>query len=97
MLDCPFACVWHRLLGITKMTVTEQDIAAVLRRLAKDRRPDKTFCPSEAARLLSDDWRPLMADVRRVAGKIGLRATQKGRVVHPVTARGPIRLAHKPD
>jgi len=69
----------------------DAEIARVLRALADARRPG-TFCPSEAARALSDDWRPLMGDVRRVAAEIGLAATQGGRAVDPATARGPIRL-----
>jgi len=60
--------------------------------LARSRGPDKTFCPSEAARRLADDWRPLMDDVRRVAVTLPLRATQRGCPVDPVAARGPIRL-----
>lgn len=72
--------------------LSDNDIAAVLRDLAV-RRAGKTFCPSEAARALSDDWRPLMPDVRRVAKDIGLTATQRGQIVDPDTARGPIRLS----
>ena len=68
-------------------------IAGVLRALAAERGPSATFCPSEAARRLCDDWRPLMPDVRRVARDIGLRATQGGQAVDPVAARGPIRLS----
>ncbi len=59
--------------------------------LAAERAP-KTFCPSEAARLLSADWRLLMPDVRRVAATLPLIATQKGQPVDPLTAKGPIRL-----
>lgn len=73
--------------------VSDADIAAVLRDLAEKRGPRKTFCPSEAARALAEDWRPLMPDIRRVAGEIGLRATQGGRLVDPETATGPIRLS----
>ena len=53
----------------------------------------RTICPSEVARALADDWRPLMGEVRRVAASMAeVRATQKGRPVDPRTARGPIRL-----
>jgi hypothetical protein len=45
---------------------------------------------------LADDWRPLMPEVRRVAAALGLRATQGGVRVDPLTARGPIRLAQDP-
>ena len=72
--------------------MTDDRIAAVLMTLARERAP-RSFCPSEAARRLSDDWRPLMADVRRVAQGLPLQATQGGTRVDPVAARGPIRLS----
>nr|WP_091846621.1 DUF3253 domain-containing protein [Palleronia pelagia] len=71
---------------------SDDEVAEVLMALARSRGPEKTFCPSEAARRLADDWRPLMDDVRRVAATLPLRATQRGRPVDPVAARGPIRL-----
>ncbi|WP_425038184.1 DUF3253 domain-containing protein [Primorskyibacter sp. S187A] len=74
----------------------DEDIARVLLDLAHARGPDKSFCPSEGARRLADDWRPLMADVRRVARDTGLMATQKGVEVDPVLAKGPIRLRLRP-
>lgn len=70
----------------------DEVIAAALMALAKERAP-RTFCPSEAARRLVPDWRPLMVQVRRVAAVLPLDATQKGRPVDPLTATGPIRLA----
>ena len=75
--------------------MTDDRIRAELQRLAESRSGDATFCPSEAARALSDDWRPLMADVRRVAAGMGLRATQGGVEVDAMTAIGPIRLARR--
>ncbi|MEM6895861.1 MAG: DUF3253 domain-containing protein [Pseudomonadota bacterium] len=53
----------------------------------------KTFCPSEAARRVASDWRPLMPRVRELAKAEGLTATQKGHPVDPTQARGPIRLS----
>jgi hypothetical protein len=73
----------------------DADIKATLLALASERGPDKTFCPSEAARRVADDWRPLMPDVRRIAATLPLVATQKGVPVDPITAKGPIRLALK--
>jgi hypothetical protein len=67
-------------------------IAAALMELARRRGPERSFCPSEAARALADDWRPLMPEVRRVASRLPLAATQKGRAVDAAAARGPIRL-----
>jgi hypothetical protein len=72
--------------------VTDERIAAVLMDLAHRRGRGASFCPSEAARALAADWRPLMPEVRRVAAGLPLRATQKGVAVDPMTARGPIRL-----
>jgi hypothetical protein len=74
------------------MTPSDKDIADVLLDLAHQRGVGKTFCPSEAARRLSDDWRPLMPEVRRVAAKLDLVASQKGVPIDPMTAKGPIRL-----
>jgi hypothetical protein len=65
-------------------------IAAALMDLALARAP-KTFCPSEAARALAPDWRPLMPRIRIVAATLPLVATQKGAPVDPVAAKGPIR------
>ena len=55
-----------------------------------------TICPSEAARALAEDWRPLMQPVRDTAAAMvddgRLEVTQKGEVVDPRAARGAIRL-----
>lgn len=74
----------------------DDEIAAVLMRLAEARGPERSFCPSEAARALRGDWRALMPEVRRVAADIGLVATQAGEPVDGTTARGPIRLRLPP-
>ena len=78
------------------MTPRDARIAEVLMDLAHRRGMGASFCPSEAARALSDDWRPLMPEVRRVAASLPLLATQKGLPVDPVGARGPIRLRLAP-
>lgn len=75
------------------MTPSDEVIAAALLDLALRRGRGKTFCPSEVARGLAADWRPLMARVRAVAAAQGdVEAVQKGMPVDPLTARGPIRL-----
>ncbi|MEL6644337.1 MAG: DUF3253 domain-containing protein [Pseudomonadota bacterium] len=71
---------------------TDDEISAALMTLAHERGASKSFCPSEAARALSDDWRPLMPEIRRVAATLPLIVTQRGAPVDPLTARGPIRL-----
>ncbi|MFQ6553897.1 DUF3253 domain-containing protein [Aestuariibius insulae] len=74
--------------------MTDADIAATLRAFALQRGADKTFCPSEVARALAGDWRPLMPRIREIAAAMpDLKATQKGQTVDPVTATGPIRLS----
>lgn len=79
------------------MPPSAEAIAATLAGLAAARGPGRSFCPSEAARRLAADWRPLMPQVRRVAGEMQaagrLRALQRGAPVDPCTASGPIRLA----
>lgn len=71
----------------------EEAILALLARRARG----KTICPSEAARAVRpDDWRRLMERTRRAARRLvahgRLDVLQKGQVVDPSTARGPIRL-----
>lgn len=74
------------------MRVTDEDIADALMRLARARGPAKSFCPSEAARALADDWHALMPEVRRVASGLPLVATRRGVEVSHGEAHGPIRL-----
>ncbi len=59
------------------------DIDQTLLRLAADRGPDKSLCPSEVARALeAQGWRRLMPAVRAAA----VRMAQAGRVV--ITRKG---------
>lgn len=68
-------------------------LRSVILDLALARGRGRSFCPSEAARMLAEDWRSLMPEVREVAaGMPEIMATQGGVEVDPVTARGPIRL-----
>ncbi len=72
--------------------MSERVRAAILD-LALQRGRAKSLCPSEVAKALAEDWRPLMPDVRAVAAAMPeIVATQGGVEVDPVTARGPIRL-----
>ncbi|WGV15837.1 DUF3253 domain-containing protein [Fuscovulum ytuae] len=75
------------------MTPSDEVIAALMLDLALRRGRGKTFCPSDVARGLAADWRPLMGRVRMVAAShADIEAVQKGEPVDPLTARGPIRL-----
>lgn len=74
-------------------------IAALILEQTAARAPGRSVCPSEVARALARDWRPLMPEVRAVAAELAdqglVVATQRGRPVDPRTARGPVRL-HRP-
>lgn len=86
------------------MTHSTEAIARAILDLAAARGPEKTICPSEAARALggSDEkvWSRLMPQVRRVAvdlmkaGQVEIR--RKGRAVDPDDFRGVYRIAIKP-
>jgi hypothetical protein len=58
----------------------------------------RTICPSEAARVLGGDdgFRPFMPVVREAAAELvrerRIDVLQRGAVVDPASARGPIRL-----
>lgn len=88
--------------------VTQQDLqleAAILQ-LLDQRSLRATICPSEAARLVASTergaegdkelWRELMEPARAAARRLvaagTVAVTQKGQVVDPSTARGPIRI-----
>ncbi|GAA3290132.1 DUF3253 domain-containing protein [Arthrobacter citreus] len=56
-----------------------------------------SICPSDAARAVEpEEWRPLMEPVRQAAARLMERGdveiTQRGKVIDPATARGPIRI-----
>ncbi|MEL6595393.1 MAG: DUF3253 domain-containing protein [Pseudomonadota bacterium] len=76
---------------------SDSDIAAAILDRVAARGAGKSICPSEVARGLSEDWRDLMPEVRRVAGVLSrdgqVRVTQKGTPIDPELARGPIRLS----
>lgn len=63
------------------------------------RGPDKSICPSDVARSLADEWRPLMHLVRQVAvtlaasGQIDI--LRKGKPIDPAAMHGVIRLRTK--
>lgn len=76
-----------------KSTATETAILAML----ATRKAGSTICPSEVARQLHPEtWRDHMEDVRNAARRLVARhqlvITQRGQIVDPSTAKGPIRL-----
>ncbi len=75
----------------------DRELEAAIVRLLAERPRDASICPSEAARIVGrDDWRSLMEPSRRAARRLVARGeveiTQRGRVVDPSTAKGPIRI-----
>ena len=78
------------------MIATDDAIKRAILDLTAARGPEKSICPSEVARAVSADWRPMMAAVRRVAVDL-VRADQieilrHGKPVDPAGLRGVIRL-----
>jgi len=69
-------------------------------RLVAERGPDKTICPSDAARALAgdkpDEWGPLMQPLRRVAVRLAkegrLVIYRKGKQADPDDFKGLYRL-----
>lgn len=91
---CSDACRRH------KVNATDRQLEDKIRTLLDSRSRDATICPSDVARAVSDDaWRELMEPVRRAARRLvdagEVEITQKGTVVDPSTAKGPIRIRWK--
>ena len=82
------------------MGLTGAEIERAISGLLEQRDAGRTICPSEAARALAEDWRPLMPRVRETAYAMAdagrLEITQSGEVVDGRTARGAIRLRLPP-
>ncbi|MGU3434131.1 DUF3253 domain-containing protein [Actinomycetes bacterium M1A6_2h] len=79
------------------VTDTDHELEEQIRGLLASRAATSSICPSDVARAVSpDDWRPLMEPVRKAARRMvdagEVEITQKGSVVDPSTARGPIRI-----
>lgn len=78
--------------------MSEPAIRDAILALTAARGAEKSICPSEVARALSpEDWRPLMARIRREAAALAqegrIDILRKGKPVDPATEiRGVIRL-----
>ncbi len=75
----------------------DRELTQSIRGLLDARAGSATICPSEAARAVGgEDWRDLMEPARRAARRLvaagEVEITQRGQVVDPSTARGPIRI-----
>lgn len=76
-------------------------LAAAMRTLLRHRDPDKSICPSDAARVVGGEtWRDAMEPARVVARGLAtagvIEVRQQGRAVDIDMAKGPIRLARGP-
>ena len=80
-----------------KVRPVDREREAAIVSLLEKRAGGATICPSEAAKVVSpDDWRDLMEPARCAARRLvaaeHVVITQKGRIVDPSTAKGPIRI-----
>jgi hypothetical protein len=81
--------------------VSEPDeVERMILRMVAERGPDRTICPSDAARALAgdkpDEWGPLMQPLRRVAVRLAkegrLVIYRKGKQADPDDFKGIYRL-----
>lgn len=80
-----------------KLAAVDRELERSILELLASRPRGGSICPSEAARAVGgDDWQVLMeaarAAARRLVADGEVEITQRGRVVDPSTARGPIRI-----
>ena len=84
----------------------DHEMESAITTLLDDRAGGATICPSEAARFVArtrgergDGWRELMeparAAARRMVSAGVVEIVQKGQVVDPSTAKGPIRIRRR--
>ncbi len=71
-------------------------VEAQILALTSARGSGKSICPSEVARSLADEWRPLMSVVRAEAARLAregrIDILRKGKRVEPDAMHGVIRL-----
>jgi hypothetical protein len=78
------------------------ELRAAILDLLSQRGPEKTICPSDAARAVAGRaFRPLMPATRAAAAQLvaegRIEVTQRGQPVNPADVRGPIRLRLRSD
>jgi alkylated DNA repair dioxygenase AlkB len=82
---------------LVQMAIAPTDIKQCLLQKVRERGLEKSICPSEVARALAGEaWRSLMLLIRTVGAELVadgmVVALQRGQVVDPLTAKGPIRF-----
>lgn len=78
----------------------ESDLESVILQLARARGPDKSICPSDAARAVGQargvDWHGLLQPARRAAVRLAMEGRavilRKGRPVDPTDFKGVYRI-----
>jgi len=85
----------------TRRSASDLRLEHTILELLRHRSTHATICPSEAARAVfpHEGWRDQMERTRRAARRLvahgQIEIVQKGRIVDPSTAKGPIRLRMK--
>ncbi|MDB2673450.1 DUF2256 and DUF3253 domain-containing protein [Akkermansiaceae bacterium] len=85
----------------SKPKTLDRKLEKTILRLLDQRANQATICPGEAARAIfpEDQWRDHMEQTRQAARRLvasgQIEILQKGMVVDPSTAKGPIRLRKK--
>jgi hypothetical protein len=75
-------------------------VETAILRMVGERGPDKTICPSDAARSVAGNaveaWGPLMQPLKRVAMRLATEGRvvlyRKGRVIDPMDVKGIYRI-----
>ena len=72
-------------------------ITDALLRIAAERGPEKSLCPTDVARAVSaENWRPVLSAVRKVAADLArqgkIEILRKGKPINPDDMRGVVRL-----
>lgn len=81
----------------------DEQLETTIIALLSKRSSTSTICPSEAARLCfgEDSWKSEMERTRKAACRLTargkIRFIQKGLIIDPSTAKGPVRLRRGPD
>jgi hypothetical protein len=81
------------------LDATDRALETAILALLAERSAAASVCPSEAARAVAATWEPLMERARMAARRLvaaGVaQITQRGIVVDPSTAKGPIRVRRR--
>jgi hypothetical protein len=81
------------------IATVETEMEAMILRIAKERGVEKSLCPTDVARALAEDWRPLLFDIRAAAARLAdrdqIEILRHGKPISPTALKGVIRLRLK--